>query len=426
MQFRVESEWTTIIGAPVRLIQVYKDSFRYFKKDEATTYNPRFASGRWDGFKSLFDPHYLRFPTGLLSAALTIAKREGHTPEIDMRLPELPERIDRRVDLPELRDYQIQAVEQALKFKRGVIRIPTGGGKTEAAISLIATSGVRRSLFLVPNRTILNQTVRRFKKALPGTTILKWGDGSQDVTAEHVDDYVLVSTTQSAWKRTHYPQITDAQMVIVDESHHVAAETFHTVTRTCRNARYLIGLSATPYRDDGADMELTGWIGPPIFSIGYEELISGGYLVPPRFVKVRSLEEAFEVTSGLKTLMFSEKIKELQDYGPTLEKYNTVILTGKDKSSTIQGCLRRIEHGDITHIAATPIFDEGLDMPALDAIVFLACGRGRVRAMQRIGRGMRPYPGKKEVLVVDMLDKNYRSRYQAYMLEPAFASRLGK
>jgi superfamily II DNA or RNA helicase len=210
-------------------------------------------------------------------------------------------------------------------------------------------------------------------------------------------------------------------MVVVDECHHQAADTFQKATRTCNQARYLIGLSATPYRDDGADLELEAWLGPVIYNIGYQELIDAGYLVAPEFTTANGLEDALRITAGKKTLLFSEKIKDLDDARDTLLRHNVRILTGKNKSREISESIKDIKSGRITHIAATPIFDEGLDIPEVEAIINLATGRSRVRTIQRVGRIMRPAPGKTTCMVVDLRDDSYYDRMLAYRGEPAFA-----
>lgn len=420
---KASAEYTIVQGLPVKYHQVLHDELRYLHIS-ANRFNPTFASGRWDGYIRLYDRINCRFPTGLLPKVAAILKREGLSYELESYFAEIPESIGEYIydQKQPLRPYQLDAVDTCLRHKRCILQIPTGGGKTRIAEEIIHLTGSPRVLFLVPNRTLLNQIYQRFELIFKNRcSVLKWGD---DTKASELpfSEYILVSTYQSASKNKHL--LSDISMVFCDEAHRAACDHFKEALRYSPKCRYFIGLSATPFRDDGADMEMVAWIGPIRYQIGYEELIRQGYLVPPRFVKVKSLEEAIEVCKGKKTLYFSEKKKELEDGRDIFTRHRTSILTGSDSSRRISQCLTQLELGNISGIAATPIFDEGLDVPAIEAIVFYSTGKGAVRTYQRIGRGMRPHPGKTEVLVVDVVNKFYPYRHKTYMKEEAFRRRL--
>lgn len=171
-------------------------------------------------------------------------------------------------------------------------------------------------------------------------------------------------------------------------------------------------------------MELEAWLGPLIFEIDYETLIAEGYLVPPKFLKVFTLQEGLAKCEGYRTIIFSETKQELEAIRDELDALSIPIVTGDDATPVREEWLRKLASNEIRAIAATPLFDEGVDVPAVDCTFFYnTCGT-RTKAVQRIGRAMRPSPGKDHCLVVDMVDKQYRNRVMAYMAEPAFASRL--
>lgn len=421
----VSTDYTSVAGILPRTAQLLNDTLRYWSA-KATEYNPAFTSGKWDGQVCLYDRLRSRFPTGLLARVVALFIREGLKYDIVKALPDFPEPYEwTNFKAHEMRSYQRDAVDQVLKSRRGIIRIPTGGGKTLLALYLVKMTGTPRLVFFVPSRVLLNQTYKTFKAAFPDATVLKWGDGSKPAPIT-TDNYILITTVQSAWRRKTDPHLTQASMVVVDECHHQAATTFQEATSICNQARYLIGLSATPFRDDGAELEMEAWLGPLIYKIGYEELIKAGYLVEPEFHTVHTITDALRVTQGLKTLIFSEKINDLDLCKSFWLENNIPVLTGLNKSSEIAKVLLAQQDGSITHIAATPIFDEGLDIPNLEAVIFFAAGRSRVRALQRIGRIMRPSPGKTKCLVVDLVSHTYRDRVSAYISEPAFEARYSR
>lgn len=416
--------YTTIKPVPIRLAQVLDDKLRYLSAS-ATEYNPQFTSGRWDGFNRFYDRPLGRFPTGLLLKVRRILEEEGYKNnegyQVVSALPDMVGGANREFTPEfELRPYQRDAVNSAISKRRGVISIPTGGGKTEVAQEIIASSNSPRVLFLVPSRPLLRQTVKRFKSVFPSATIIQWGDGKK-LPTDIPGTYILVATVQSAFKTAHQ-LVSDATMVIVDESHHVAANTFQTTVKRCTKSRYLIGLSATPFRSDGADMELEAWLGPIIYKVGYDHLIDNKWLVPPEFHKVYSLLDALILSQGKKTLIFSEKWEDIVAHKATFDQHNVVMLNAK--SPNIPGFLEQLENGKLTHIVATPMFDEGLDIKGIESVIFFSTCGSRTKAIQRIGRAMRPFEGKKKCLVIDLVDDKYYARMEAYKLEPAFLKRL--
>lgn len=428
VKITVNVDYCYLSGVPAVLSMRLSDSLRYFSI-AANEYNSAYTSGRWDGFIRLYDSFQHRFPTGLLEKVKGIIKDLGLEYALDKsRLPAL----DIHTALPyqeqyPLRGYQRDAVEAMLKWKRGVVVIPTGGGKTEVAQAVIARSGVNRVAFLVPNRALLKQSVHRLRAAFPETQVIPWGDGDHPPSEDRPESYILVATTQSA-KKGH-ALLRSAQMLIIDEAHHQAAAMFQEATRNAANARYIFGLTATPEREDRADMEVIAWTGPLIYKTDYDSLIAAGYLVPPNFVVTRTLTEGLEKTAGRRTIIFSEKLADLTAMAPELTEAGVVILTGRDSTKKIQATLEAFRSGKVTHIAATPIFDEGLDVPDLECVFFMTCCGSKTKALQRIGRAMRPGKTltgeeKKECLVVDINDKQYRRRMAAYLSEPSFRNRI--
>jgi superfamily II DNA or RNA helicase len=423
----VATDYTTIIGIPAHIKEELRMRLRYLSAS-ATSYNPAYASGRWDGYIPLFDSLRYRFPSGLFYDVLLLLKRHNLEYEVRTALPEFQHYAHTFDNAGvKLRPYQVNAVTAITEKRRGSVRIPTGGGKTLVAVHAFEASKQKALLFVVPNRVLLNQTYKIFKRHFPSTPVYKWGD---DTKAHDIkeDVFILITTVQTAVKKIeeHSNVFQKIGMVIVDEAHHIAATTFKATTKACTSARYIIGLSATPFRDDGADMELTAWLGPEIYSIDYAFLIANGFLVPPTFKRVSTIKDAIAMVSGRKPIFFSEKKAELLEYGELFRHAGIKILTGSNSTAEIREALTLLGRGELPGIAATPIFDEGLDETPIDCVVFFATGKSHVRALQRIGRAMRPAPGKVDCLVVDVMDKGYPSRVKAYCREPAFAAHFKK
>ena len=137
-------------------------------------YMPSFRSGEWDGMKSFYTPVAKTFPTGFLPFIIEQAHSKKYQVEtIDERnVPGLqdPTRIDQMY--PKLRGYQHEALTQVLthsirsdtqtlSWQRGVIKAPTGSGKTILAASLIDFIH-KKTLYVVERKTLLHQTHTAF------------------------------------------------------------------------------------------------------------------------------------------------------------------------------------------------------------------------------------------------------------------------
>ena len=175
--------------------------------------------------------------------------------------------------MSELRDYQATAVEQIERTPKGLYVLPTGGGKTVIAGTVIELAVQRgdRVLVLTHRREILKQTSS--KLAIEHGLI----QAGLNIDLRY---RVQVASMQTLWARcmrTDRLSLPLADLIIIDEAHHVAAYTWQAIIEEYPKAR-LLGLTATPCRGDGRGLgnffrELIE--GPQI-----SELIAQKHLVP--------------------------------------------------------------------------------------------------------------------------------------------------
>ncbi len=147
----------------------------------------------------------------------------------------------------ELRPGQQQAVDELLRHETGVLSATTAFGKTVIAAWLIAARGVN-SLVLVHRRQLLDQWVERLSTFLDVTEkeIGRIGGGRKKPTGR-IDVAIIQSLVR---KGVVDDCIADYGHVIVDECHHLSAQSFEMVARRAK-ARFVTGLSATVNRKDG-------------------------------------------------------------------------------------------------------------------------------------------------------------------------------
>jgi superfamily II DNA or RNA helicase len=159
-------------------------------------------------------------------------------------------------DLPELRREQEQAVLAWREARgRGVIVMPTGTGKTEAALAAMARTRVA-TLIVAPVRDLMHQWHQRIFRRL-GYDAGIVGDSLFNIKP------VTVTTYDSAY--LHMAEMGDRfGLVIFDEAHHLPGPGFREAALFCI-APFRLGLTATPQRSDGREADLDQLIGPIVF-----------------------------------------------------------------------------------------------------------------------------------------------------------------
>lgn len=175
---------------------------------------------------------------------------------IDDQAPRFFECPTLRPALPPLRSDQRAAVDAWERAGcRGVIVKPTGTGKTEIALAVIARHRVS-ALIVVPLRDLMYQWQRRIRHAL-GVEAGVLGDGRHEVWP------ITATTYDSAY--IHMKEIGNRyRLIVYDEAHHLPAPTLRESALDCL-APMRLGLTATPWRADGADRLLEDLIGPVVY-----------------------------------------------------------------------------------------------------------------------------------------------------------------
>lgn len=338
-----------------------------------------------------------------------------------------------------LRPYQEEAVRLARKRTQGLVVIPCGGGKTTVGASLIHQ--IKRSTIVLVHTEdlheqwmeVLEERLGIYAGSIIGST---WDPRTDGVTVASVPKLIRMLESPQHDRREQARQLLSSfGVVILDEAHHAPAKTFQAVLRACP-ARYRIGLTATPTRDDGLT-KLVHWsFGATLLEITVDQLVSGGYLIRPDF-KVHETSFRFEsAKTGDKRrieldralLAHDDRVREIaieaarpewrdkitlvlsnrKEYAERLRVeiarrgIDAIVITSDTKKALRKKQMRDFRQGRIGMLIATSLADEGLDCPSLSRIILAWPEAPRSRTVQRIGRLMRPYTVKP--LFVDVLD----------------------
>jgi superfamily II DNA or RNA helicase len=244
-----------------------------------------------------------------------------------------------------------------------------------------------------------------------------------------IEELMMERVTVINYQSLNAPSIVAAADVIVfDECHHVAAKTLYNLAMKAQSSAIIVGLSATPTREDMQDMKMFGATGPIVYQVSRRELIDAGFLSDARVVYLRPRFD----TRGDYTL----------DYAGTYEKHivrndnrNELIITSAEKyvmsGKKVLVLVTQIEHGQEVYnriisskkvfchgttderfkdlsqfdvIVASNIFNEGIDLPELDVVILAAGGKSSIQLTQRVGRVLRLKKHQHPAVIVDFVD----------------------
>jgi superfamily II DNA or RNA helicase len=358
-----------------------------------------------------------------------------------------PVALQRAWSLPELRWYQREALGAWRDAgDRGVIVLPTGAGKTLVALAAIAELATS-ALVLVPTRVLLDQWARAIERAWP-FPVGRLGDGDHRITPVTVATYA----SATAWA----PRVGDRfGLVIVDEAHHVGAwcprEILEMLVAPSR-----LGLTATPSASDALprhvgpvvyertiedlrgdaladyDVETIEIELEPEertryamlrgeFATFYAQQLRGAPVLPWRvFVAAAQRSErgrdALAAWRASRALLAypAGKRRAVRDLLARHSQDPTLVFTADNATAYAiarellvmpitcdigraerAAMIERFRNGDTTVLVSAQVLDEGFDLPEAE-IAIVVGGTGSTRQhVQRIGRLLRPRPGKR-------------------------------
>jgi len=248
--------------------------------------------------------------------------------------------------------------------------------------------------------------------------------------------------------------IQSAKLIIADESQYWAAETCQIISDNSLSCKHKIAMSATPFRDRGDDILIHGCFGKTIVDINASYLIQRGYLVQPTIyflpiknkakIKKTSYANVYKealVENPIRNELIAKMAIEMKDqgrnililckqiaHGKLLEELieDSVFLHGSHSGKKRKEHLDKMRTGEPNITVSSVIFDEGIDCKPLDSLILAGAGKSATRTLQRIGRILRPFPNKKDAVVVDFMDcckylkDHSKKRLNIYRTEPEF------
>jgi DNA repair protein RadD len=334
-----------------------------------------------------------------------------------------------------LRPYQQDAIERVRDAYRAghrapLLVAPTGAGKT-VMFGFVAgqtASRGKRVLVLCHRRELIRQASRKLTETGVPHGIIAPGHTP-------TRDPVQVASVQTLGRRLHHDR--DApDLIVIDEAHHAVAGQWAAITAAYPNAR-LLGVTATPERLDGRGLgvEAGGCFDALVMGPTVGDLVAGGFLTSTRIFApseapdlsgVRTRGGDFEAgaladamarpqivgdavthytkhAAGQPAILFSPSVAHAETMAEAFRAagYRAVAASGDTDARVRDEAIAGLGTGAVQVLCSCDLISEGLDVPAVGAVILLRPTKSLGLYLQQVGRGLRPAPGKSHLTVLD-------------------------
>ncbi len=355
-----------------------------------------------------------------------------------------PETQDYRT-VPEPRPWQVAALSELQKIRdagygKALVAVATGMGKTWLAAFDVRQAGQhlqkRPRVIVIAHRShILAQAESALSCVLDasfGEDRTSWYIGQR----ADLSGTLVIASIQKLARPEGLDRLNREQFdyAIIDEVHHAHAPTYRRVLAQL-NASFVLGLTATPERGDGIDVA-------SIFddNLAYHATIGDGIeedsLVPFHYYGIRDTVDfeqvpwrngRFDLPELEQRVLRSERMQRLwqamqahpaertivfccskrhalfaRDWLRSQGATSAAVFSGDGSDGQIES-LEALRTGNLQTLCVVDMFNEGLDIPAVDRVIMLRPTESKVIFLQQLGRGLRAADGKTRLLVIDFV-----------------------
>lgn len=335
-----------------------------------------------------------------------------------------------------LRDYQIETIDVINNYKNGqkiLIALPTGSGKT-VIFAQNAISSKGRVLIVVPSSELREQTIDKLKSSNPLLDI-----GSVQAKLDDVSNKVIVATRQSltherSTRMERMLEYGEFELIIFDEVHQAMDQVVKIVDKIDSSNSKIVGFTATPYNPS-----LTKLFNGIAYRKSILDMILGNYLCEPRALSVHTNTSL----TNVKTTLGDFNQKQLEQAVNTEERNDLIVESYEkyayDRKATLVFCvgiehslqvakefnkhgikcksidskldtfdresiLNEFKSGKLPVLCNVGVLTTGFDFPPVDCVIMAKPSKSRTLYEQIIGRGLRIAEGKKDCLILDLVD----------------------
>lgn len=345
--------------------------------------------------------------------------------------------------------------------KRNLIVAATGTGKTvisafDYKVFAEQTEGTHRLLFVAHREEILKQSRRTYRSVLQDANFgdLWVGDSRPINGIDHL--FVSVATFNSKFDNIFRDLPANYyDYIVIDEAHHLVADSYRKILSKF-SPRLLVGLTATPERMDGVSL-LPDFDNQISAEIRLPKALDEGLLTPFQYLCISDdtdltdeelmQGDRYVATKLTEKLCNRERVRlvieRLQYYLPDERKCRALGFCATKKHAQYMAeeflrvglkaayltsdndeerlaLNRKLANGGINYLFVVDIFNEGVDIPEVDTVLFLRPTESLTIFLQQLGRGLRLYPGKQQLTVFDFVAQlnqkyDFASRFRSLL-----------
>ncbi|MDS0525897.1 DEAD/DEAH box helicase [Clostridium sp. SHJSY1] len=343
-------------------------------------------------------------------------------------------------------DMQKRAIENLNRLrasgeKRALVIAATGTGKTYMSAFDVMNYNPNKILFIVHREEILRTAEKTFKRLVKNknkTTGLLTGSSK-----EFSSDY-LFSTIQSINNNLESFKRDEFDYIIIDEAHHAASPSYEKIIDYF-SPKFLLGMTATPERCDSGDI-FQVFNNNVALEVRLREALELDLVIPFHYFGITDVDgidlsdvKINDVDEIVKRLKVNERvdfiIEKMNFYGYDGENLkcvgfcasiehaeymadefnkrgiNSIALTGKNSADERENYIKKLEsdEDDLEVIFTVDIFNEGVDIPAINLVLMLRPTSSPIIFIQQLGRGLRKHKDKTFLTVLDFIGNHKKA-----------------
>lgn len=446
--------------------QIVLDSVMKIWSDGAI-FHPAYKNGHWDGFITLYDSSN-EFDLGLTQELRHIFKTNDIACTFNTQYEKVLISQEKLFFEENDRKYQSDAVRKFFKHNVGIVIVPTRGGKT-----FIATSAVKNLqfqyekceiMFIVDGVDLFEQTVKEFAKFL-NLSVDKIGKiNAEEFNPKNIT-IAMVQTLNSIYfgKKKNTEKIKALNtcmrkltMLIVDEVQDTSSQKRLNIYNKATNLKFLMGLSATPFRNNDvlSALKVKGFFGGVAYDVEKKVLQEEGYLSMDKAILISNqVQKKLGATSYHDYLRLSihennkrnailaniikickrNKIKALFLFNSKVhgniisDLTGETFISGDTKSEDRESEKVKFLNKKGGILLASNIYKKGITLPEVELVVISDGGLEQINVQQKFGRVLGSTENKTRSIVMDILDigSKYFSEHSLQRLE-LYDEQIGK
>lgn len=327
---------------------------------------------------------------------------------------------------------------------RAIVVSATGTGKTLLSAFDVQRMNPKRFLFVVHREQILRRAIAEYQRVLPGNAE---DFGLFTGSERNKQSRYVFATVQSLTSGDSLQQFNsdDFEYIVIDEVHRSASAGYKRILEYF-TPLFLLGMTATPERTDGADI-FEAFDYNTAYEIRLNEALETGVLCPFHYYGVseyltedseskndvgelvkladpervdyvlRQIELHAQAGVMPKGIIFCSRNREAEALAREFNSrklfgrpLRTAAVSGQDSQIERGSLVAKLRSGKLDYLLSVDIFNEGIDIPEVNQIVMLRQTKSSIVFVQQLGRGLRKSPGKEYLVVIDFIG-NYQNNY---------------